>query len=94
MSALHVHYSGQLALASSVTEETIDIAEGASTVQDVVARLAERHGEAFKKLIYHEDGHIERTLFMALDGEQVTDLAMPLTAAHQELMLMPPIAGG
>ncbi len=93
MNTLQVHYSGQLALASSAAEETVDLAEGA-TVQEVVAQVAERHGDGFKKLIFQEDGHIERTLFIALDGEQVTDLTTPLTAHHRELMLMPPIAGG
>ena len=90
---LQVHYSGQLALASAAAEESIAFAEG-TTVQEIVAQVAELHGEGFKRLVFQEDGRIERTLFVALDGEQVTDLDTPLSKHHRELMLMPPIAGG
>jgi|MDTC01.3.fsa_nt_gb molybdopterin converting factor small subunit len=93
MSTLQVNYSGQLALASAVAEETIDIREG-DTVLGLVSRVAKRHGEAFQKLVFQDDGSIECTLFMALDGEQVTDLNQPILVHHRELMLMPPIAGG
>ncbi len=90
---LRLHYSGQLSLACERSDETLEIENGA-TVGEVVHLLAQKHGKSFQKFVLNNAGDVESTLFLALDGEQVTDLSLPIQADHRELMLMPPIAGG
>ncbi len=88
-----VSHRGQLALATGVPEEEIDVESG-STVGSVLEAASERHGEAFSKFVFDESGAMRNTLLVAIDGEQVTSEDEVLGDGAMEITLMPPIAGG
>jgi molybdopterin converting factor small subunit len=90
---LKLDYAGQLGIAAGASAEEVDVSPG-STIAEIIVAAAGRHGSGFAELVQNRAGEIERTLLVAIDGEQVTDLGRQVGDSARELMILPPIAGG
>lgn len=86
-------YRGQLALATGIQDEVVEIASG-STIGAVVRSVAGRHGAEFARFVIGDDGTVRNTLLIAVDGEQTRGEKEVISEAASEITLMPPIAGG
>jgi molybdopterin converting factor small subunit len=94
MRTINVIYTGQLAALAGCSEESIEVAEGA-TLGPVVDGLTARHGDGFRDLLRDEAGAMRTTVLVALDGEQAQGERGGLSLdGVSEVMLMTPIAGG
>jgi len=88
-----VQYRGQLSFAMGLDSEEVHLQEGVS-VEVLLKGLAERGGGEFAEIALDGDGVPRRTLLVAIDGIQVTDLEVPIDDHVNEITLIPPIAGG
>ena len=88
-----VQYKGQLRLTMGLDSEEVRVPEGVS-IEILLKDLAERGGKEFAEIALDGDGLPLRTLLVAIDGIQVTDLRLPIDAHVKEITLIPPIAGG
>lgn len=91
---LSVAYTAQLAAATAVGEEEVELADGGE-LRDLVALLCRRHGERFTELVCEPDGALRSTLLVILDGAQAVGERGSLALdGVEKVMLMTPIAGG
>ena len=88
---MKIQLKGQLQTAAGMSNLEIE-ASGDETLRDVIQSAAQKLPEAAKALITDESGDVRASLFIAVDGEHTRDLDQPATA--NELILMPPMAGG
>jgi molybdopterin converting factor small subunit len=88
-------YTGQLASAAGVVEETIELPDKATVLVALTERI-DAHGGKFAELLADDSGAPRSTLLVALNDEQVASDAYDSTplADGNSLMLMTPIAGG
>jgi molybdopterin converting factor small subunit len=87
-------YTGQLAAAAGVMEESLELEAGA-TLEAALRELGGRHGGKFHELLFDDEGGRRSTLLVALNDEQVSeDPAAVVLQDGASLMLMTPIAGG
>ena len=84
---LTINYRGQLATSEGTDHVTLNVTAGAS-LRSVILEVVQND------IVVDADGKIRRTLLVAVDGEQVLDLEMPITESTREITLIPPIAGG
>jgi len=88
---MNILLKGQLQTAAGVSETEITPHDGES-LSGVIQRAAANLPEAARALILTDAGDVRNSLFIALDGDHTRDLDQPATA--NELLLMPPMAGG
>jgi sulfur-carrier protein len=86
-----VHYFAQLKRAAGVGSETAEIPSSA-TLSQLIAALAIRHSEAFRKLVLDAAGQPQRTLLYAV-GDDQADLNRVLNP-HDVVTILAPMAGG
>jgi molybdopterin converting factor small subunit len=90
---LSLNYAGQLAGEAGLSEESIEVSQGAALVE-VLRSVASRHGGRFQELLFDEENALRRALIVSVDDRQVADpCSLTLTENH-EVFLMTPIAGG
>ena len=95
MAQVNFSYTGQLANAAGVTDETLDLSEDQPGLRPALDVLAERHGDGWRELVFDDGGRIRSTLLVVIDGVQAggDKEALSLEGAGA-VMLMTPIAGG
>lgn len=81
---MRVRYFAGARAASGVNEETIEVPQGA-TVRDLVAELAERHGDTLTRVL--------TACSFLLDGVAVRDQTLTLPDGSG-VDVLPPFAGG
>lgn len=67
---IKVLYFGQIKEAVSVTEESVELAEGAS-VRDLISVLGERHGPAFRETLFSSEDSLVPNAIILLDGANI-----------------------
>jgi molybdopterin converting factor small subunit len=88
-----VRYMAQLRAAAGVAEESVELA-GPCTASDLAARLAERHGDALRRLLLGADGRLSPVI-LAFVGERQVGSGEQLPLKDGDLVtLLSPIAGG
>ena len=86
-----VHYFAQLKRAAGVASETV-VVEPDATLAQLVQRLAQQHGDAFRALVLDAAGQPQRTLLYAVGDEQA-DLDRVLREGDV-VTILAPMAGG
>ncbi|RFC42342.1 MAG: Molybdopterin converting factor, small subunit [Verrucomicrobia bacterium] len=91
---IRVSFTGQLARAAGVKEQTWEAPEG-TTPADLVVALARERGGEFAALLLNAEGQPRPTTLWVVNGEQVASEpgGRPLED-KAEVVLMTPIAGG
>jgi molybdopterin converting factor small subunit len=88
-----VQYSAQLRVAAGVTSENVAVEDGC-TLRQLAARLAERHGQAFRELLLASDGN-PRPSNIALVREQMVRWNETRALRDGDVVaFLSPIAGG
>jgi molybdopterin converting factor small subunit len=87
-----VRYSAQAQAAAGVASESVPL-DGARTVRELVARLAERHGEPLRRLLLRADGAPAAVLIVVGDEQVRFDDPRPLRDGDV-VSLLTPISGG
>ena len=88
-----LNFRGQIATALGGSSDQVDVDTGAS-INSILQDLALCGGEAFTDIAFDSHGKPNRTLLVAVDGEQATDFEMALAPHVKEITFIPPIAGG
>lgn len=86
-----VRYAAQAGAAAGTASERVDLS-GAPTVGDLLVRLAERHGDALRRLLVDGDGRPQESLLLVVGDEQVRS-GRPLKDGDV-IDILTPISGG
>ena len=88
-----VNYCGQIGQILHLEREEIECAAPIRLV-DLLNDLADRHGETFRRLVFHDAGQIRTSLLITVNDNAVPLSSLPALQDKDELTLLPPIAGG
>jgi molybdopterin converting factor small subunit len=89
---LTISYSGMARAVARTASETFDL-PAATTLPDLLAQIAKRHGERMAHLVTPDDQGVPPVLIFVGD-EQVTWPSAPSLKDGDQIMLLSPIAGG
>ena len=88
-----VQYTAQIKQAAGIASEAIDVSEPC-TVQDVISRVAQAHGEPLKGLLLNPDGLVQRSILLFVGDDQVR-CHKPVKLNDQDVVtILSPISGG
>ncbi|MBU6300879.1 MAG: MoaD/ThiS family protein [Verrucomicrobia bacterium] len=91
---IQMHFTGQLARAAGERERVLEVPDG-STLGDLILALARGEGGEFASLLLDAGGRPRSTTLRVVDGQQIPPGADGLALEDgAEVMLMTPIAGG
>jgi molybdopterin converting factor small subunit len=89
-----VHYRTQIRRAVGVSSETIDLAAGLS-VPDLLQRLAECHGDAFRRLVLPEGKPARGSVLVFVGDTQVPHPTQAMALKDGDAVtLLAPMSGG
>jgi molybdopterin converting factor small subunit len=88
-----VHYLAQVKQAAGIASEQVEVASPCA-VQDLVARLAERHGPPLRHLLLGADGRLQPTILLFVGDEQVGPDDRLELKDRDVVTLLSPVAGG
>lgn len=88
-----VRYLAQAKEAAGRASEEIAL-DGPTTVQDLIVRLARRHGPAFERMALNGSGTPHPSLLVVIGDEQVRPGEVRPLAGGETITLMTPISGG
>ena len=88
-----VKYLAQARPAAGRAEETVALHESAS-IRDLLHRVADAHGVALRHLLLTSDGQPHPSLLLFMDDRQVQHPAARKLCDADEIILLPPMAGG
>jgi molybdopterin converting factor small subunit len=90
---VHVRYMAQLKPAAGTAAETVEVPPGCG-IAGLTAILAERHGDAFRRLVHGSGGELRPCVLFFIGDAQVT-IGQAVTLREGDMVtLMTPIAGG
>lgn len=88
-----VCYTGQLAAATGVSEEELDVVDGV-TLGALLRQVATAHGDDVARHLFREGDEIQTGVLIVVDDRQV-DRSAPLELSEgARVLLLTPIAGG
>jgi molybdopterin converting factor small subunit len=87
-----VKYQTQVKRAVGRGVETVEVGDGA--LRHLLGHLAERHGEAFRRLVLREDGTPQSSILVFVGERQVTPGAGVALEDGDVVTLLAPMAGG
>ena len=90
---IQVVYVAQVKTASGVSRQTVDLDEGA-TVQSLLDRLIDTHGQPFGDLLLDNQGDLRKSILLFRGDEQIDSPAETPLADGEQITLMSPLAGG
>lgn len=88
---MRIQLQGQLQSTAGVSGVEVNTADG-ETLADVMERVAMGLPESARALMLDDAGDLRSSLFVAVDGVHTRDFSQP--ADGDEVLLMPPMAGG
>jgi molybdopterin converting factor small subunit len=89
--AVTVHYHAQLRRAAGCATETLDLG-GDVTVAELLGRLAQRHDEAFRALLFSGEGRPQASLLVFVRDQAATEAS--IVRDGDEVTILTPMAGG
>jgi poly(A) polymerase len=89
---LTIEYTAQVRRAAGVASETLEI-KGDSTLDDLVRRLVDRHGDELRRMLLDSEGRLQRSILVFVDEAQVAGGDAKLRDG-QTVTLVAPISGG
>ena len=93
MMNIHVRYFAQLKLAAGTAEETVAL-RPAMTLDGLLQRLAELHGEPLRQLLFHDNGTRRQSILVSIGDRQIP-LGEKLELRDGErVTLLAPMSGG
>jgi len=90
---LVIQYVAQLKTAAGRPDDRVDLV-APQPVREVLAALAQRHGESFRQLLLTPQGTIQPALLLFLGDEQITPDAVVPRRDSDVLTVLSPMAGG
>ena len=88
-----VEYAAQVKQAAGVGSETIELNDGCS-VQELVSRVAELHGEPLKRLILDAGGKLHPSILLFVGDDQVRSDSQVTLHESDVVTLLSPVSGG
>lgn len=88
-----IEYAAQVKQAAGVGSETVSVDEGCS-VQELIRRTAEAHGEEFRRLVLDGDGRLHPSILLFVGDDQVR-WETPVALKEADVVtLLSPVSGG
>ncbi|MBT4863689.1 MAG: MoaD/ThiS family protein [Planctomycetaceae bacterium] len=88
-----IEFAAQLKRAAGTAAETIDVETGCA-VQELVAEVAERHGDPLSGLLLGADGALHPSILLFVSDEQVRWETPRALCDNDVVTLLSPISGG
>jgi molybdopterin converting factor small subunit len=88
-----VKYHAQARPAAGAAEERVALHETAS-IQDLLNKLADKHGQALRELLVTSEGQPHPSLLLFMHDHQVHAAARRKLADRDEIIVLPPMSGG
>ena len=86
-------YYAQIRMAAGGAEERVETAAG-TTVRSLLASLAARHGDAFRRLVLDDSGVPRPGLIVLVNDRPLATGTDPVLADADRVSLFSPVAGG
>ncbi len=88
-----VEYAAQVKQAAGIGSETVQLDDG-SSVEELVSRVADLHGETMKQVILDGQGRLHPSILLFVGDDQVRGDA-PVTLHESDVVtLLSPVSGG
>jgi molybdopterin converting factor small subunit len=88
-----VHYLAQLKQAAGIATESVTL-DGPCFLQTLLTHLAERHGEAFRRVLLNPVGGLQESILLFVGEEQVR-WETPVDLKDGDVVtILAPMAGG
>ncbi len=88
-----VEYAAQIKRAVGLAVETFEC-DGSCTVKDVLDRVAERHGDRLRTLLFNGDRKLHPSILLFVGDSQVRSDEPRVLKDHDVLTILSPISGG
>ena len=88
-----VEYLAQVKQTAGVSSEILELPD-AATLRDVLPRIAERHGDALRRILFDDAGNSRPSLLFFIGDRQVRGQQAVELRDGDRLTIMSPIAGG
>lgn len=88
-----VKYMAQLKQAAGAASETVEV-ESRCSAEEILRRLAEKHGESYRRVVLDSQGGVRRALLVFVGNEQVRADAPRTFHDGEELTILAPMSGG
>jgi len=88
-----VEYAAQLKRAAGVASESVDLDEP-STFSQLLERVADKHGDPLRGLLFDENDRVHPSLLLFLGDEQIRGDASIELSDGDVVSLLTPISGG
>ena len=85
-------YQGQIGVVAGLTSEERDVSPE-TTIEELILEVAKSKPAGVSRFLTDGEGNVSKSLFVVVDDEHALDYNVKLKGA-QELLLMPPMAGG
>jgi molybdopterin converting factor small subunit len=88
-----VEYAAQVKQAAGVGTETVELDDGCS-VQELVSRVAELHGDPLRRVILDADGKLHPSILLFVGDDQVRADSPVKLHESDVVTLLSPVSGG
>jgi len=88
-----VQYCAQIKQAVGITSEVVEL-DGSCSAQDLILRLAEKHGDPVRGFLLDDDGRQRINNLLVVGEDQVCWNTPRLLEDGDVVMILPPISGG
>ena len=88
-----VNYLAQLKQAAGISSEHINL-NAPCSVQELVAQVAEKHGEPLRSFLLDSSGHLRNNILLIIDDTQVHLEAPVQVKEGDSVTFLSPLAGG
>ena len=88
-----VKYAAQARVATGIPSEEVEL-DGPLTIEDLIVRLAGRHGSAFQRLALDGQGRPHPSLMLVIGDDQVRPGDRRRVASGETITILTPISGG
>jgi len=90
---VRMRYLAQLKHAAGIGVEAVDV-EAPCAVADLLRRLADRHGDAFRRIVFDAKGNVQPALLIFHGDEQASPDTVRPFQDGDEITVLAPMAGG
>lgn len=88
-----VEYMAQIKQAAGLASEQVEL-DGPCQVSDLIARLVQRHGESFQRLLLDPNGRLQPSILLFVGDEQLWQEDQRELRDGDVITFLSPIGGG